>query len=547
MAVARYHSAVIQKIFFVDYLIILVVSYYAITSEALAALPYSSLLFKSKETFKLAELQNLEASLQITNCEQSVLAYHHTDDNDDDTDTMHEREFAVLLRYNCTRLLVDRATGSSLFRLDLQSKGKNDETFTTIKNSSPLMFSKAVVEDLLQSQILSLSSLQRSTDWIGQIIEEGHDPIELVGKLQLQQHHDNLTSKFSSSDDIGGDYIGEWTLDYVKMVGVDDPALRRKAKEKPLYTMKSLLCAVAHEMPPRPSLNPALADSRFLVVDTTTATTFAMEDTESDPSSSCYLIRHINDDKRSPTTENKSSQQIKWAARPFQYSSAINFEIAEMVIGILITLIDNNCRKDQSRVLFDPTCGSGTFLALAIANGFYVEGYDKNPSAVDGTRRNLEYMFPKKELEEFAHVEIHDSCTPYRRDSSASSSSSSSAANISCVVANLPWGKNSVLYINENERILRSVRSQIQVGTPCAFITRPSPNAEDNDTTASFLFESTGFDVLGQSFVPQRDFSLPSGNKRKKKKGWVDGDDDGGGGDGSRSQNQCVITIALAI
>ena len=114
-------------------------------------------------------------------------------------------------------------------------------------------------------------------------------------------------------------------------------------------------------------------------------------------------------------------------------------------------------------------------------------------------------------------------------------------------MANLPWGKNSVLYINENERILRSVRSQIEVGTPCAFITRPSPNAGDNDKTTSFLFESTGFDVLGQSFVPQRDFSLPSSNKRKKKKGWVDDDDDDDGGDGSRSQNQCVITIALAI
>jgi len=115
------------------------------------------------------------------------------------------------------------------------------------------------------------------------------------------------------------------------------------------------------------------------------------------------------------------------------------------------------------------------------------------------------------------------------------------------VVANLPWGKNSVLYINGNERILRSVRSQIQVGTPCAFITRPSSsNAGDDDKSPSFLFESTGFDVLGQSFVPQREFSLPRGNKKKRKKGWIDDDDDDGGG-GSRSQNQCVITIALAI
>jgi len=189
-------------------------------------------------------------------------------------------------------------------------------------------------------------------------------------------------------------------------------------------------------------------------------------------------------------------------------------------------------------VLHDPTCGSGTFLALAMSKGFYVEGCDSNPSAVDGTRRNLEYLYPKKKVETFAQVEIHDSCAPWKDNESSSS------ATISCVVANLPWGKNSVLYIDENERILCSVRSQIQVGTPCAFVTRSS-NAGD-DKSQTHLFQTTGFHVLGQSFVPQRDFLLPSGGKRKRKKDQIGKSKDEGYLITSSSQNQCVITIAMA-
>lgn len=103
-------------------------------------------------------------------------------------------------------------------------------------------------------------------------------------------------------------------------------------------------------------------------------------------------------------------------------------------------------------------------------------------------------------------------------------------------------GRNSILYIDENERILRSVRSQIQTGTPCAFITRPSNSGEDKGP--SLLFESTGFDVLGQAFVPQRDFLLPAGKKKRKKPQTKNSDN--GDSDSSRKQNQCVITIAQA-
>ena len=108
--------------------------------------------------------------------------------------------------------------------------------------------------------------------------------------------------------------------------------------------------------------------------------------------------------------------------------------------------------------------------------------------------------------------------------------------------AHHPQGRNSISYIDENERILRSVRSQIEIGTPCAFITRPSNAGEDKGP--SLLFTSTGFDVLGQAFVPQRDFVLPIGKKKRKKPQTENSKNQDPGS--ARKQNQCVVTITRA-
>ena len=356
------------------------------------------LLFKSKETFKLAEIQNLEASLQTTRTE------YFRDDLQDD----------LVLRYNLTRLLVDRATGSSLFRLDLQSKGGKDKAFSNVKSNSNTRISSES-ENSLRLELLSLSCLQRC-DWIGQVLEEGGDPTELVKNLQSQ----NCSTKTLSIELC----IDEWNLDYVKLIG------EAASRAKPTYTMKSVLCAIAHEIPSRPSLNPSLAKNRLLIVDTATKGS----------NSSCFLVRCI---ENFPKIEDKSPQQLKWAKRPFQYSSAINYEVAEMVVEILTTLCNNNSKriakksKDVRRVLLDPTCGSGTFLALAMAKGFRVEGCDINPSVAEGAVCNLEYLFGKEKVEKSACVETRDSCSPWR-DNELSSRSGADAV-ISCVVANLPW------------------------------------------------------------------------------------------------------------
>ena len=361
-----------------------------------------SLLFKSKETFKLAEIQNLEASLQTAYSECLP------DDSHDE----------IALRFNLTRLVVDRATGSSLFRLDLQSKYDNKTSFANVRSDGDPGVSPRS-ENFLRSRILTLSSLRRC-DWIGQVIVEGCDPHELVEKLQQQQ--DVLLSPNRYRFDTNG-----WNLNYIKFVG------EVKSIKKPMYSMKSLLCAVAHEMPSRPSLTPALAKSLLLIVDTV-----------AENMNSCFLIQCINNLSK---IGSKSSLQQKWARRPFQYSSAINFEIAEMVLEILMTLCnDDSARGDSNhtkRVLLDPTCGSGTFLALALANDFYVEGCDINPSVADGAIQNIEYLFDKEKVNKYANVEARDSCNPWRHDEP---SSLNTINDISCVVANLPWVRPSFCY-----------------------------------------------------------------------------------------------------
>ena len=123
-----------------------------------------------------------------------------------------------------------------------------------------------------------------------------------------------------------------------------------------------------------------------------------------------------------------------------------------------------------------------------------------------------------------AHIECHDSTRPLTTGKFEMQNG------IDCVVANLPWGQNSIEYINENRLILENVRSRIQAGIPCAIITR-------DDSIQ--LLESRGFDVLGQAFVPQREFVLPKGKKRKKKHF----DNDKEEHQDSRN-NICVITIA---
>ena len=117
-----------------------------------------------------------------------------------------------------------------------------------------------------------------------------------------------------------------------------------------------------------------------------------------------------------------------------------------------------------------------------------------------------------------ACIECKDSSQPPQRDS---------LEHPDCVVANLPWGVNSIDYVDENYRILESIQARISPGTPCTFVTR---------TADSGLFSKAGFEILAQAHIPPRDFQLPS-SKKKKRRG------DAGSCNGRK---RCVVTIAVS-
>jgi tRNA G10 N-methylase Trm11 len=263
--------------------------------------------------------------------------------------------------------------------------------------------------------------------------------------------------------------------------------------------MKTLLCSIAQTLPAFPALDPMDAQQQLMVIDTGL--------------SGCYLTKVL---PRTRTVTQQSSILTEWARRPFQYSSAININVAEIVIDLLSDFTESTKRKVT---MLDPTCGSGTFLAFAMAKGMRVEAFDCNPSCVDGSLRNLESLFQEEKVRLFATVQLHDSSNLWEEEN---------GTEINCVVANLPWGVNSVEYLQENDRILRSVRARISTGIPCAFVTR------DPDIT---LFTGAGFEVLGQAHVPQRDFSLPKGKKKRQSDDEVE----------RNGRNRCVITIARSI
>jgi hypothetical protein len=385
-------------------------------------------LAKTMETFKLAELQFLEARLQA--------------------DSNH---------YNLTRLLVDRSTGSTLLRLDM------------LEDSSLLLADRKLP-----------SSLNRC-DWVAEVLEEGETPELLIDRLRQSP---------PETDDL-------WALDYVR---IESAGLEERIR--PTCTKKSLLCSVSQALPTIPALNPVDATQQMLIIDTK-----SLNDT------SCYLGKTCVSTMRSSL---QSTIPSEWAKRPFQYSSAINMNVAEIVIDLLLDMTTQS--SDTPVTLFDPTCGSGTFLAFAIGKGMRVEACDCNPSCVDGSVRNLIHVFGEEKVESMTNIQLHDS------SSSSSSMWKESETEIDCVVANLAWGVNSIEYVKENSRILKSVRARLSTGIPCAFVTRdPDPN----------LFTDSDFEVLGQAFVPQRDFALPKGKKKKEAEEIE-----------RNGRTRCVITIA---
>ncbi len=218
------------------------------------------------------------------------------------------------------------------------------------------------------------------------------------------------------------------------------PPLQSSNDEHLCYTSKSLSFRVAQLLlPATAALNPKKAQLQLLLIDTPIG---------------IFLGR-----KRKFTRDGDETKNIitKWSSRPFQYSSAVNPTIAVIAVDLIHDLvvqhkrISSTTRTTNSKVsMADVTCGSGTFLALALAHGMEVHGFDINEKCVTGTRKNLEFLFGQDMVNSRCNLKVEDSSSTTITVDVGNDGDTGNAP-FDCVISNLPWGQNTMMSIEENK------------------------------------------------------------------------------------------------
>ncbi len=392
------------------------------------------LLAKTKETFKLADLQYLEAKVQSEG------------------------------QYECTRLLVDAATGSSLFLLNRFVD--SFEAYIFGKDHGTIRY--------------DIPTSLRACEWVAEVLCSSASAEELILDLSIEP----TTHKLEA-----------WTLEYLRMTsGSATSSLSGKTKT---YTQKTLCCCVAQALSGVAALNPNQAVDKLVIVDTC---------------ESMFLVRLLHLPSDCASTNPICLTQKRWAQRPFPYSSATNFPAAEMIINMLAHRVSSRAIKEAPQPhLLDATCGSGTFLALAMARGMQVTGWDSNSRCVEGSQRNLQYAFGSTDN----FTVLHRSCLDIPLNLTQMDIESFDA-----VASNLPWGLNSNLYTDESESdncissLLLAIRKVLKPGIPCVFLYKD----EDESACNNVYWEQIGYKVIGHANIPQKNFVLPKGGKKEEYK-----------------------------
>ncbi|KAL7502601.1 hypothetical protein ACHAXN_000533 [Cyclotella atomus] len=348
---------------------------------------------------------------------------------------------------------------------------------------------------------------------------------------------------------------------------MDDPSLLWTISYdvfEPLHPKVSstmLVCAMSRLLPGEPLLN---RESRmggvksYMVIET---------------SSRLYLVERLDQDQNDKYFHDTDTQQFRdvWTKRPFQYSGAINLDLAMTVIDVLGHVLFKKNTMPRTMRLLDPTCGSGTFLALSVSKwaglaNLELVGFDSNPKCAAGTASNLVKTFSigddhvyRDETDSRCSVTFpSDDYFPLQSVAKIITGDSSQLNTTAfgepfdCAVTNLPWNRNTFEYESADSparnkasqsvhtRILKSVASALKPRAPIVVISADSTDDVKDDTginsfNAQTCLKDLGFEVLGCASVPPKGFALPESKKgtgflSKKLKG----------------SSHCSIVIALA-
>ena len=280
----------------------------------------------------------------------------------------------------CERICIDPATGSSLLSLDKRFFDKNGEERMSVERF----------------------------EWLGSEIAFGETVQDL---LKSVKNSGGIIEQHSKGE-------GGFSLDYICM-GKSDRGTNR-------FTSKSLICCMSQLLKVPAALDPRDAIHDLILVET---------------SNGIHLIEPVQIETKK---DSGTDLQKQWSKRPFQYSSAINPTVANIVIDLIYDLIPKKEKNDVLTIL-DPTCGSGTLLAFALNRGFSVHGRDINPRCVDGTLRNLEVVFGEEK--------IKNNCLISIEDSASACIDHDGGISFDCAVANIPWGQNTAITDQELNKV----------------------------------------------------------------------------------------------
>jgi tRNA G10 N-methylase Trm11 len=291
-------------------------------------------------------------------------------------------------------------------------------------------------------------------------------------------------------------------------------------------------------------------------------------------SSQIYLTETLERDQNDQYLHQTDTQQFRdvWTKRPFQYSGAINLDLAITITDVLGPFLFKYDTMPKTIRLLDPTCGSGTFLALAVSTwgelaNLELVGVDSNPKCAAGTVSNLVNIFSIGDNEVDCDLATNkcsitfpsDDYFPKQSVATIVTGDSSQLEKTAfdepfdCAVANLPWNRNTFEFEGSdssagnkasshtvNTGILKSVASALKPRAPIVVISADSMDGVNCDKgskifDAQTCLEDFGFEVLGLASVPPKGFVLP---ESKKGTGFLS--------KRLKGSSHCSIVIALA-
>eukprot|EP01041_Mallomonas_annulata_P000474 gene474-885_t len=271
-----------------------------------------------------------------------------------------------------------------------------------------------------------------------------------------------------------------WIIDHEcssPLGGIDNYNFRKLS-----FTSKTLACFISQLISGAPSLNPLHANITYCVYET-------------------MHTLYFGELNRSIKIQSDETDKF-WARRPYEFSAASSIDMSTAIINILRSRLHRKNNKNQDTlVLYDPCCGSGTNLFVANRLGMQAMGSEISQLSLTGAAKNLRYAsidvavqeenFENEILQTSSSKDVlncndvHHHLIPlFLQDATRLAdiahdptvpafSLAALLPSVDCVVANLPWGENiSEEYYGGNGRILQSLGAVLRSGCECAFVTR---------------------------------------------------------------------------